>query len=291
MARVHLAPHLDDIRGEARAVTRQTQNSDALRFERRADCGIAADEACAGQRLVLPRPRGFALVFAEGRKTRHQQAGSAVGTQAKIGVVEPTRCSRAREPGVQTLREPRIPLDCAIGIRRVRFDVVQEHEIEVGRVAQLFSAELAVADDGKARTGLAAAQMGPASCERRVEDGVGERGEMVRETLDSQRAAQILCQQAKCLCLLKMAERIHFAFGVLIVRRKEARQFVAPRLPIGLGEERACIEKLVQQNRMPRQIIGGPRRRPQQMRETRQQGRMFDEQREIGAAAADRLEQ
>ena len=42
---------------------------------------------------------------------------------------------------------------------------------------------------------------------------------------------------------------------------------------------------------MPRQVVGGPRRRAHQVGEARQQRRMLDDEREIGAAAADGFEQ
>ena len=100
---------------------------------------------------------------------------------------------------------------------------------------------------------------------------------MIGEPLDGKRAAQILCQQTKRLCLLKMAQRVHLPFGIIAVRGKDARQLVAPRLPIGLGEKNARVEQLVKKDGVARQIIGGPARRTHQMREARQQRRMFDE--------------
>src|SRR5206468_124289 len=110
-------------------------------------------------------------------------------------------------------------------------DVVQEDEIEVGRVAQLLAAQLSVTDDGEARDGSVRADLRPASRKRRVEDDVGERGQMIGEPLDGERATQILRQQTQRLRLLKMTQRIHLPFGVVAVRRQDARQLVAPSLP------------------------------------------------------------
>ena len=88
MAGGHLAAHVGDVGRERARVARQAQDRFAFRLERRAERGVAGHEARAGERLVLPRPRVFALVFAEGREARHEQAGRAIGPQPQVGVVE-----------------------------------------------------------------------------------------------------------------------------------------------------------------------------------------------------------
>ena len=91
--------------------------------------------------------------------------------------------------------------------------------------------------------------------------------------------------------LLKVSQRVHLPLCVVAMRCKNPRQLVAPCPPIGFGEERPGVEQLVQQDRMARQIIGGPRGRAHQLRQTRQKRRMLDEQREIGAPPAHFLEE
>ena len=73
--------------------------------------------------------------------------------------------------------------------------------------------------------------------------------------------------------------------------RMSARELRAPRVPVGRREQHARVEQLVEQQRVPRQVIGRPARRAHQLREARQHGRVLDQQGEIGAAPADRLEQ
>src|SRR6185369_4669887 len=76
-----LAPHFDDIRGERDGIAWHANDRLALRFERRADRGVAGDEARPGQRLMLPRPRTFALITPERGERGDRETGSAVGTQ------------------------------------------------------------------------------------------------------------------------------------------------------------------------------------------------------------------
>jgi hypothetical protein len=61
-----LAAHFDDVGAQRVAVARQAHEGLALGLERGADRRVARDKTCAGQRLMLPRPRLFALVTAEG---------------------------------------------------------------------------------------------------------------------------------------------------------------------------------------------------------------------------------
>src|SRR5438874_1167182 len=84
-----------------------------------------------------------------------------------------------------------------------------------------------------------------------------------------------------------MSQRVHLSLCVVAMRGKHPRQLVAPRPPIRLGEERSRVEQLVQQDRMARQIISGPRGRAYQLRETRQKRRMLDKQCEVGAPPTD----
>ena len=114
---------------------------------------------------------------------------------------------------------------------------------------------------------------------------------MIGEALDGQRAGEILREQPERLRVLEVAQRVHLPLGVARVAREQARELGAPRAPIGLRQQHARIEQLVEQDRLARQVVGRPLRCAHQLRESRQHRRMLDQEREIGAAPAHRLEE
>jgi hypothetical protein len=69
------------------------------------------------------------------------------------------------------------------------------------------------------------------------------------------------------------------------------RELRTPRLPVGLRQQHAQVEELVEQDGVSRQVVGGPLRRAHQLRETRQHRRMLGQEREIRAAPAHRFEE
>jgi hypothetical protein len=192
---LHLPSHLDHIGGKARDVAGQLEDRRTLALEGGTNFGIAGDITCARQRLMLPRPRRFALILFERGEARDQQAGRAVRTEAKIGVVEPSRCRRAGEPRIEPLREARVSLRRDIGIRRARLDIVQEHQVEVRNVPELLATELAVANHGEARRHAGLLHLRPTTCKRRGENDIRERRQMIGESFDAETSTQVLREQ------------------------------------------------------------------------------------------------
>jgi hypothetical protein len=68
-------------------------------------------------------------------------------------------------------------------------------------------------------------------------------------------------------------------------------QILAESLPVGGDIKDARIEQFVEQNRVPGQVVGGPRRAADQFGELHQRLRILLQQRQIGAAPADRIEE
>src|SRR5918999_5362251 len=98
---------------------------------------------------MFPHPGAFLLVARECGDGRDQQSRGAARPELEIGLEENSRRRAAGEPGVQPLRKPRVDLWRLL----VRI-VVEKDDVEVGGVAELLAAELAVADhrevgDGK----------------------------------------------------------------------------------------------------------------------------------------------
>src|SRR4029079_7081386 len=109
--------------------------------------------------------------------------------QLEIGFEQDDGCRAAGYPGVHPLREARIDLACLL----VRI-VEKKNDVEVGRIAELLAAQLAVGDDGKARRigAVLARQVRPPALDVRLENEVGERGEMIRQPLDREVPGEIL---------------------------------------------------------------------------------------------------
>jgi hypothetical protein len=100
--------------------------------------------------------------------------------------------------------------------------------------------------------------MPPARPQRRLEDDVGERGQVVGEPLDGELAGQVLREQTERLRVLEVPERVHLALLVARVLREHARELGAPRAMVGLLHQHARVEQLVEQDRVPRQVVGRP---------------------------------
>ena len=168
----HLLAHRLHLGAQGVELAAQAQHLGANGLKAFADRTIAGGKACAREGLVLPHPGRFELVLAKGLERCDEQAGLAVGAQAQIGFEQLACGGLARQPGAGALRQPGIDLG---GLGRIV--LIQEDDVEVGGVAQLLAAELAVADDGEAGL-LAVPDLDPAPAPRQgqVEHDVGELG-------------------------------------------------------------------------------------------------------------------
>ena len=137
--------------------------------------GCAADEAGAGEGLVFPCPCVFALVFFEGGDAVGEEAGVAVGAQAQVGFVEAACSGGGGKPVGQAAGKAAVNVAC-IGMRVV----VKIDQVEVGGIAELFTAQFAVADDGKLRrVAVFFGHIRPRAWHSGGEDGVGKCGELI----------------------------------------------------------------------------------------------------------------
>ena len=114
---------------------------------------------------------------------------------------------------------------------------------------------------------------------------------MIGQALDREQAREILREQAERVRVLEMAKRVHLALRIAGMTRQQRRKFASPGIPIGLLEQDARVEELVQQHRMPGEIVRRPGRCARQLGEPRQHGRMLGQQRKVGAAPAHRFEE
>ena len=101
------------------------------------------------QRLVLPGPRLFSLVFRERIDARYEHAALAAGPQSDIHFIEPAGSGVHRQQMHDALREADkedLVIDRAspVGLLALAARVVEKHEIQIGGVTELHAAQLAV---------------------------------------------------------------------------------------------------------------------------------------------------
>src|SRR4051812_41479544 len=154
---------------------------------------------------MLPDPRLLFLISIEAVDARHEQPGAAARPQTRIDVVETSRARLDREEMNQPLDEPREEalvfqrrLAIRLLLRAAR--VVQEHEVEIGAVAELEAAELAVADYREAdcarrrpgeRRAVLVCELAPRHSERMLEHELRGVGEPVADLHQRQRAESV----------------------------------------------------------------------------------------------------
>src|SRR5690242_363674 len=100
---------------------------------------------------MLPGPGFLALVLRERFDVRDEHAALAARAQALIDFVEPPRAGMHRQQMHDALGESNeehlvVERLCGAGFLLFTARVMQEDEIEIGRVAELHSTELAVTD-------------------------------------------------------------------------------------------------------------------------------------------------
>ncbi len=179
MPRLDALAHLDDFLRERRGLARRGQHLFADLLEFRADFGVARAVARTAQRLMLPHPRriggiAFAqLITAKCVQIGDEQTRLAVRPQPQVDIEQGARAGRRRQPGDEAAGVGGV--DVGGGIVRI---VVEEDDVEVGRVTELLAAQLAVRDYRKLRhLAVAFGQLLPDRFERDVEHGVGELGQ------------------------------------------------------------------------------------------------------------------
>ena len=147
----HALAHASALR---RAGCRGARDAAARRGARRSNSARSfrrtGDRARMQQRLVLPRPGLLALIFGERVDAGDEHAALAARAQAHVHLVEPAGARVHREQMHDALREAHeehLVVDRlrGVGFLPLAVRIVQEHEIEIGGVAELHAAELAVA--------------------------------------------------------------------------------------------------------------------------------------------------
>jgi len=183
--------------------------------------------------------------------------------------------------------------EARIGFRRALVGVVvEEDEVEVGGVAELLAAELAVGDHREARPlAVSRRHLRPDRAERGVEHQIRRLRKMVGEPLDGEQAREVLREQSKDERLVLLAQHVHLPLRVARGVGEQPLQRARELGPVGRRVQHAVVEQLVEQQRVPRDELGGPAGGGDHARDPLQRLRMLGEQREIRGAARDGLDQ
>ncbi|CAM5204190.1 hypothetical protein CDEF62S_04319 [Castellaniella defragrans] len=292
MALGDLFAHGADFLPQVGGVARQQQDAFADGLEARTDFGVARHEACAGEGLVFPGPGLRHLVMFEGCDGDRQQARVAVGAQPQVDLVQPSRGGQSREPG----RHPAPQFRVAFARVLIRV-VVQEHQIQVGGVAEFLAAQLAVGNDGEVRLARIAAQgarqdLGPDPADGLGQQQIGQGREVVGQALDADDVFQVLGQQLEGDLMLHVAHEVHLLFDVRLSVRQHAGVQVGAQLlgqcrKVGRLHEAAPFDQAVEQQRVAGQVLRRPGAGAHDAGHTGQGFGVFGEQRQVGAALRD----
>ena len=120
---------------------------------------------------------------------------------------------------------------------------------------------------------------------------VGQQRDLVGQGFERPHAGNVLRHQPELLRVLEVAQGVHQVFHVAVGIGQLAVELLAQGRPVRLGIQHPCVQQLVQQDRMPGQVVGDPRAGRAQRSHPPQGLRVFRQQGEIARAAADGLHQ
>src|SRR5882762_8531360 len=190
----------------------------------------------------------------------------------------------------------------ARGLLRLAMRIVQEHQIEIGRIAELDTAELAVTDRTDAhRSALAAltahrgselrSDLSPAELDRTLHDELGDVREPVADTHQRQPAGEIRDGHPKDGGTLELAQRLDLVLGVVIMKllhtqlelRGEARA-------IGQFRQQPLVNQLIEKQRMRCDLLRKEITVAAKLDQTRARRGVLVQEREIRGALPDRFD-
>ena len=213
------------------------------------------------------------------------EAVVAVRAQAQVDVVECAGGGAAGQPCGQAVGQS------GVGLPRFLVGVVKQvDQIQVGCVAEFFAAEFAVADDGEG--GFVAVffrHLLPCVLQGLVEYDVGQMGELVADGFNRPSAGQVLYGQSEGVGVVEVAQGVHFGFGI-VAGGQGGGQFGLLLRPVGsvVGQLRA--QEFVQQDGVLLQVGGYPRALAHEFGHAGEFVGVFEQEGEIGRAAADGFE-
>ncbi len=282
-----LLAHLRHFAAQHGQFARLAQDRLPHRFEFPADRRVPGDVARPRQCLVFPRPGMPRLILAETFERAHQQPTRPVRSQPQVRLVEHAGGSRGRKQVVHTLREPGVVL----GSFRRRI-MVEKNQVQIGGIAELLPAELAVADHREARLGaVRLPHRLPGEAQDLLENDAGKIAQVVAQGFERQPSRQVLGNEPHGVHVLEVPQRVQLPLGFTGGIRQLGLQLAGGERPVGSGVQRAHVEQFVEEDRVLGEVLRHPRTRAHHCRELLERPRVLFEQGEVGAAPADRIQQ
>ncbi|MNJ34097.1 hypothetical protein D3C77_287960 [compost metagenome] len=255
---------------------------------------------------MFPGPGLILLITLEGTQRADQQARRAGRTQAHVHVVElPGVCLGGQQVN-DALAQAGEELGAVDRLGTVgfglRITVVDEHQIKVRAMAELDTADLAVADNNEARItqaaitalGLAMAGYGlaPGQGQHLVEDGFGQPGQVVADLHQRQVAGDFRGGYPQAVGQLEVTQRLHLLLEVVLGDTREPlAQFGRQLRRLGRAEQATFVEQFVQQQREAGDLLGDPRACRAQGQQTTQRPRVLGQQHQISRTPRHRFDQ
>ena len=206
----------------------------------------------------------------------------------------------------QSLREPQ-EVDLVVHhLRPVRLlplarGIVKENEVEVRGVTKLHAAEFAVARNADphgalallvlaARLAVLRGRVPECERERLLEDQLGYVRKSVAHLHERQPASEIQHRHAKHRCPPELAKRIHAQLLVVARVFEPGREFLRELSAVRQGLEHACVEQLVEQERMRGDLAGEIVAQAADLHEPAERLCILVQEREVRRAPAYRLD-
>jgi len=276
-----LFAHGDDFVLQRGDIARRHDDAAANGFKALAQQVVAQHETRPRHGLVFPGPGGVAaallLVVGISRKTGHQQAGISVRPQGGVDLVQIALAGLYRQPVDQLAHKSGIHLGRALMIV-----FVNEHDVQVTAVAQLFAAQFSVGNDGNLRRfAVPLFQALPAPVRRYPQHRFSQRAQVIGHLLDRQHAFNVARQRAEYFGMAGTAKQVQAGFFVIFAgafkRRQTLLEFTRKQGSIEAFVQHLVAGQLVNDARVLQQITRWPPRCAQQAQQALVHGRALQQ--------------
>ena len=294
MGLAHPLPHGHDFGLQKNGVSRCADHGQTHGVKTGGQAGPAHDATGPRHGLVLPGPRGVAaallLVVGIRLEAGDQQARAAVGAQGGVDFVHIAFRGLEGQPVDHFAHMAGIHLLGVFGVV-----IVDEHDVQITAITELFATQLAIADDDHGRfIPVAVFQARPAPTGSDAQHRVGQRAQVIGHLLDAEHAFHVARQGAKLLGVVCAAQQVHQALVVVFTCALQRSQtgvqlgFKLDRVKAGVEQVASC--EFVDDVGMLQQITRGPFGRTEQTQQAFVHGRALQHQGQIAFPAQQGLD-
>ncbi len=255
---------------------------------------------------MLPGPGLIQLIARERRQRADQQPGIAGRPQAHIHLVQ---CPGNRlgiehvdhplpQPGEELATLDR-SLTIGIGLR---ITVVDKHQIQIGAMPQLNTADLAITNNdeiqlaarpvGPRRAAVACDHLAPGQHQHLLQDRFRHPGQVITYLHQRQGARNFRSSNAQHVRPLEIAQGFHLLFKIVLGDAQQllaqlVGQLLCDRWPV----KSSGVQQLIQHHRVAGNLLGDPRAGRTQHQQLTQCTRILGQQHQIGRAPRHCLDQ